>query len=312
MYRNTIIFLIFLMTFQIVGRAQEYHFIQPHDVKMKITIMDHFYNDSVKLNDTVSIGYYNHNGNEIRSIDLSDGMMSSEIYYHYDQANRLIEELYICRLVYGSDGEVDENGELITIAIQDSTVTLIQKYKYDHKGNLIQKDGYTYGEHMEISYRYKYDRQNRLIEETQVRYPVPICSVGFLPGSTEIDDDYKIIENVETSRDTYKYAGNLRICERFDSKGLYSVDTVFFINKLIQKKVTYDENRNKKIESRYSYNTKGLLIERRSSFSDDYGANSDLSPISKIEYEYDAGGILIKERRYDKKLIQEIHYKYIK
>ena len=297
------------MIFPLNSHSQEYQFEKPRNVKMKITIMDHFYTDSARHGDTVSIDYFDGKGNRIRSVGLSKGLLDSETYYSYDHRNRLIERSHIGRLVYGGE---DSNGELILVAKQDSILLSIQKYEYNQKGKLKQEDWYTMGKHLEVSYKYMYDEQNRIVEEKQIYYPIPVFSIGFLPNSSEFDPDYKKIKNVQVERTSYKYNKNLRMRERYDSTALKGIDTAFYSNQLIQKEVGYNASGNKNFETKYRYNSKKQLIEFTRNVSDDYFSKSDMLPSSKREYEYNLDGILIKEKEYIDKSTTVRHYKYVK
>jgi YD repeat-containing protein len=158
---------------------------------------------------------YDEKGNKIKNTDIdTNGLLYSPTYYKHDEKGHLIEELSPSdslhdgkRIIYNYNekGYINEEYEYIG----DSLKTLKQKvsYKYDDKGNLIERR--TSGNKSLLSKNiFKYDKANNLIEEDCYNWDSTIWSKHILfndfDGRKIQCDVYKGDGNLE-SRVTYKY-----------------------------------------------------------------------------------------------------------
>lgn len=302
-----------LISLSLNSFSQEFDFKEPDNLKRKITTMDYYYLDPVRLGDTIGISDYDSQGNMIKTIHFSDKLIQSNSLYHYDSNKRLIEYVDFGRRGYQiiTDPKTGKENE---ISEYDSTITmLIKKCKYDND-NLKQLDWYEFGKNLIISDIYEYDSSKRMIKELHINYPNPNTLVYFKPNSSEIDWNYPRQERVDVYTKTCIYSGNQRICEYFDSTNLISIDTTIYENRLIQRNVVYRISEGKIFEAFYDYNEQNKLAEYRTidTGKSAYGGEYDMVATDLIKYQYDNNGYLILEEYYvDNKISTKIHYEYI-
>jgi len=301
-----------LISISLNSFSQKFDFKEPDNVKKKITTMDYYYPNPVRLSDTIGISDYDSHGNTIRTIHFSDKLIQSNSLYHFDNNNRLIEYVDFGRRGYQTVTD-PKTGKESEISEYDSTITiLIKKYKYDND-NLKQLDWYEFGKNLTTSVIYEYDNSNRITKELQISYPNPNTLVYFKPNSTEIDWNHPRQENIEVNTKTCRYSGNFRLCEYFDSINLVSIDTTIFENELMKRNVIYRKTGERIFEALYIYNDQNKLIEYRTidSGKSAYGGEYDMIASDKIKYRYDRNGYLVEEEYYvDNKISTKIHYYY--
>ncbi len=302
-----------LISASLGGFAQDYDFKEPEHLKIKITTMDYFYKNPIVQGDTVAISDYDSKGNLIKTEHRYNGLIESNSHFKYDDNNRLIE--YKDKGRRGYRTVTDPNtGDLVEESEYDGSIVLqTKKYKYDNY-KLKQVDWYEFGDNLVISEIFDYNANGKIIKELMISYPNPNTLVYFKPNSSEIDWEHPRQESIETQTKTYSYIGDIRLGEYRDSTGLLSVDTTFFKDDLILRRVIYRTNGDKIFESFYDYDSDKKLLSYKTidSGKSPFGGEYDFVASDNVKFLYDKNGYLItKEYFVDDKISTKIHYEYI-
>ena len=259
---------------------------------MKITTMDYFYKNPIVHGDTVAISDYDSKGNLIKTEHRYNGQIESNSHFRYDDSNRLIEYNDKGRRGYRTIKD-PITGDLIEESEYDGSIVLqIKKYKYEND-RLKQVDWYEFGDNLVISEIFDYNAQGKLIKELMISYPNPNTLVYFKPNSSEIDWEHPLQESIETQTKVYTYNGDIRLGEYRDSTGLLSIDTAFFKDDLILRRVIYRTNGDKIFESFYDYDSEKKLLSYKTIGSGKslFGGEYGLVASDNIKFLYDKKGI---------------------
>ena len=210
---------------------------------------------------------------EEKSGEVVIGELQTKNKYEYDRKGRLIEHL-IEHANYAADGgllekyKYDSMGNMIEEGWygEEDELYSIKKFQYDKKGNLIETATYGVDEERQRQAKYKYDSLDNMIEYEWIAYVV-VLEVAY-----------------EVAGEKYKY--------QYDSVG----NLIEEVECELGGEVVYGKYK-------YKYNSMGNLIEEAEWYSDDklanYTKNLFDSKGNKIEEaEYDADGELLRKRLY--------------
>ena len=207
-------------------------------------------------------------------LSLLDGKLESVIHYGEDE-----EVLSTIFFKYDSKGNLIEKEE---IKLGDEKVSRSWKYKYDSKGNKTEEITY-WDEKFLSSTKFKYDSKGNVIEE------IIYYSDGTIGKKT---------------KHLYNTLGNLiETIFSSESEFMGSIKYFYDAHGNLAKTNELGGSCNGNIETKIEYNSKGSL-KLRISNDDKYGA--------EIKLTYDNNGNLIKESWYDEnwESNKSIKYKY--
>lgn len=311
MIKYYIIFGLLILSLYLYG--QDYEFKAPKNCILEIGLLDSYFQDSTKIGDTISISYFDNNGNKTKTIQKSYGRIESINCYKYDKAGHLIEFKDYGRQTHQLLTDSKTGKEIETSRWDSTIVMMIKKYQYE-SGLLKRIDEYSFGDKLDYSTLYDYDSQKRIIKELNISYPDENTLVYFKPNSTEIDWNKQKQTKIGITTKTYDYTKDLRICTYSDSAGIRSFDTSFYKNRLVTRSVTYDSKGKLLNVRNYKYNNQELV---NYSIDDSgigyYGGEFDMIAANRFRYEYDKEGYLIAEYNFENdKLLQKFYYKRTK
>ncbi len=164
------------------------------------------------------------------------GLCEHNIYKYDDKGNRTERLTY-----YGAHGTLsskysykyDNNGKLIEVEVSTDIGAWSEIFKYDDKGNNLERGCYNSNGTLTEKRTYKYDDNGNLIEETQYIKKSIFADKG--------KSDY-------TSKSIFKYDDNSNRIE----------ETFYVANDLTSKSICkYDDNGNRVEEAKY--NDKGIM-----------------------------------------------------
>jgi len=164
MTRFYLIFGLLILSFCVYG--QDFEFKAPKNCILELSLLDTYFRDSTVIGDTISVSYFDKNGNKIRTINKSHGLMESINCFKYDNSGHILEYKDVGR--QNHQIQIDTMlREVETLHWDSSIVMTIKKYQYDN-GLLKRIDDYSFGEKLDYSTLYDYDNQKRVIKELSV------------------------------------------------------------------------------------------------------------------------------------------------
>lgn len=301
------------MILSLSSYGQDYEFKVPKNCSLEIGLLDSYFQDPIIIGDTISISYFDNEGNKIKTINKSMGSIESIDCFKYNNAGQIVEYKDYGRQTHQILTDPKTGKEVETSQWDSTIIMMIKKYQYEN-GLLKRIDEYSFGDKLDYSTLYDYDNQKRIIKELNISYPDENTLVYFKPNSTEIDWSRQKQTKIETYTKNCHYIKDLRICTYSDSSGIRSSDTSFFENGLIIRSIAFDSKGKFLNERRHKYNNQ-LLIDYLIDDSGigNYGGEFDMLAANRFRYEYDMEGFLIAEYDYERdKLLQKFYYKRIK